>query len=743
MSSKSIVGYASVALSSGHSESFEYSILEEQLNDISIGSSVKVPLRGAEYSGIVLALYQKPRYKNVRPIIDVLKKEPLLSKELFDLAAWIAKYYHCPIAKALKLFFPKSVRSDMGHKEQLVITRNLRKEELILWCQENRGKKKKQCVILDEMLKVNKEILLTELLEKTGSSRSTVMLLVKQNILCQAKTIIDRNPLKSAEFFISKPKVLNDEQQVAYNQICSALGTFKTFLLKGVTGSGKTEVYMQCIQKTLDMGKSSIMLVPEIALTTQTIEKFKSRFKDKIAILHHRLSQGEKYDQWHQIQKGEAQIVIGARSAIFAPVKNLGLVIVDEEHESSYKQNEEGPCYHARDIAVVRAKMNSATVILGSATPSLESYTNTQRGKYQLIELKNRATKNHLPKVKLIDMKIEFEKNGGYTLFSSELLTKIEDRYKKGEQTLLFLNRRGYHTSLICLECGEVSKCPSCDIALTYHLKSDCLACHLCDYTISSYKNCPKCKTQTLKFKGMGTEKVEVQLKKIFPEIKTLRMDRDTTKHVGSYEKLYYSFKNHKADVLIGTQMIAKGLDFPNVSLVGVLNCDSQLNIPDFKASETTFQLLTQVAGRAGRGEALGEVLVQTFNTSNEILKFAKEQDFESFYQHEVKSRELFTYPPFVHLIKLCFKGKSEDLTFNYAKRFYAYLKKNTHTQCEIYEPLASGYAKVKEFYRFQILIKTHHVYGLNEAIYKSLYSVKKPSNIRVLIDVDPLSTFF
>lgn len=742
---QSFVQYASVLLNIGLKQALDYGVLDEHAGIVQEGSLVQVPLRGVLQTGIVVQVQDESKIKRVLPIKKVLSNEPLMTAKLFELAVWMGRYYQTPLSKVLKLFFPKSVRKNMGHKEQLAVSRLKTKEEIRVFCLDMRGKKPKQVQLLDHMLKVEGDILLTELLEKAQASRSTVKALIEKGLLKASKTIIDRNPLEHAEFFPSKPKILNDEQQGALEEIKAHISSnlFKVDLLHGVTGSGKTEVYLQAIQHVLDLGKTALMLVPEIALTTQTIEKFKGRFKEKIAILHHRLSEGERFDEWYAIRKGKAPIVIGARSAVFAPLENIGIVIVDEEHEQSYKQTEDMPTYQARDLAVMRGKIHNACVLLGSATPSFESYRNAKCGKYNLLELHNRVESKPLPKVKLVDMRLEFEKAGGYTTFSDPLLSGIKKRFEKGEQVLLFLNRRGYHTTLLCGGCGEVVNCPHCEIALTFHLKEDCLTCHLCDYQTAPPRTCPKCKDQTFKFKGVGTEKIERQLKRIFPAIRTLRMDADTTKHTGSYEKLYYGFRNHKADVLIGTQMVAKGLHFPNVTLVGVLNCDNQLNLPDFRASETSFQLLTQVAGRAGRGEVPGEVIVQTFNLDNPILKLAVNQDYLKFYEHEISSRELFNFAPFIHLVKITFKGKSEEKTLKYAEQVESFLKRLSRNTFETHSPLPCGYPKIKEYYRFQILIKCQKISLLSPCLKQIEGWIKKPSDVRVLIDVDPSSTFF
>ncbi len=430
-------------------------------------------------------------------------------------------------------------------------------------------------------------------------------------------------------------------------------------------------MYIQAIDHALKLGKGTIMLVPEISLTAQTIQRFRSRFHEKIAILHSRLSHGERNDEWHKIRQGDAKIVIGARSALFSPVKDLGLIIVDEEHEQSYKQQDDAPSYQGRDVAVMRGKLSHSTVILGSATPSLESYYNAQKGKYILSVLTQRAEAASMPTVQIVDMKKEFEKAKGFTHFSDALLTGIKKRQEVGEQTILFLNRRGYHTNLLCQSCGKTVQCAHCDVSLTFHLEDNALACHLCGYRVSPPpKCCPHCQgSNPLKFKGAGTEQIEKALHAILPGIRTIRVDGDTTRHKGSHQRLLRDFGTGKADVMIGTQMIAKGLHFPEVTLVGVLNSDASLNIPDFRASETVFQLITQVSGRAGRGVVSGEVIIQTAMPDNTTIRLASEQDYVKFYEEEIIVRQLFNYPPFSQIAKLTFSGTDAKGTEKAAQR--------------------------------------------------------------------------
>ena len=624
--------YVSVLLDQGLNKPLDYSCKEA----IATGMRVLVPVQKSLRKGTVVALKETSSFPRVQPVHSVLSEESLISDDLFQLANWVSDYYCTPLRKVLHVILPASIRKETKAKKQLFVKRLVSLNELTEHCRTFQQKHPAQAKILEVLLKSPKGILLTDLLEKSGSTQSPVKALAKKELISLEAIQIDRSPLEAFEFFQTKPKKLKDAQKQSLEKIQASLEKeeFQTHLIHGVTGSGKTEVYLQAIEHARAKGLGVILLVPEIALTTQTIERLKSRFTEKLGILHHRLSDGERFDIWHAIRKGEISIVVGARSATFCPVNNLGLVIVDEEHEGSYKQMEEQPCYHARDVAIVRGKLAKATVVLGSATPSLESYENAQKGKYELSVLKKRATDAPLPKVRFVNMKEEFVRAGGFTLFSEALLDGLKQRYQKGEQSLLFLNRRGYHTFQLCTHCDQSIKCTHCDVSLTFHKKNNILACHSCGFVLAPPPTeCPYCKgAASLRFKGVGTEQVERTLHAIFPEIRTLRMDADTTRHKGSHDMLFKSFRSGKADVLIGTQMIAKGLHFPAVTFVGVLNSDSAMNLPDFRSSEWVFQLLTQVSGRAGRGEIPGEVIIQTCMPANPVLELAAQEDYPAFF---------------------------------------------------------------------------------------------------------------
>jgi len=735
--------YASVLLDSGIDKPLDYAIPEELRAKALPGMRVLVPVHGSMRKGILSGIKETAEVSKVLPLAEILSEEPLISKELFDLAHWISHYYCTPLRRVLKSFLPPGVRKAINPKVHLFVKACLSKNEIAKLCDALRSTDAPQAKVLEVLLTSFPGMLLSHLLEKADVSKSPVTSLVKKKIVTCA-------PLENEQeyaYFQTKPKTLNASQAAALERINDTLqaGRYATHLLYGITGSGKTEVYLQAIDTALALNKGSLLLVPEIALTSQTIERLHGRFLNKIAILHHRLSDGQRNAAWHQIRRGEAQIVVGPRSAVFSPIQNLGLIIVDEEHESSYKQTDDAPCYHARDVAVMRAHLTKAAVILGSATPSLESYHNALTGKYLLSTLHLRADHANLPTVTCVDMKKEFERSKGFTLFSGVLLDAIKKRLQLGEQTLLFLNRRGYHSSQQCLRCGKAIACPHCDVKLTFHLGEQRLACHLCNYQLSPPpRKCPSCGHEgSLKNKGAGTEQVERALHAIFPDVRTLRLDADTTRHKGSHNLLFKQFRSGKADILIGTQMIAKGLHFPSVTLVGVLNADGSLNIPDFRAAENTFQLLVQVSGRSGRGALPGEVIIQTSLIDHEIIQLAAEQNYPGFYDNEISVRKLFEYPPFTHLVKLTFLGPSTEEVQEKAQALRQQLITELPPAYQIHPLVPCGHAKIKDQFRFQFLIKGEKISPLSVLLSKIQHRFAAQKKVRLLIDVDPLSTYF
>jgi primosomal protein N' (replication factor Y) len=526
---------------------------------------------------------------------------------------------------------------------------------------------------------------------------------------------------------------LTDDQAKVVNSFFS--GSKGVYLLHGVTGSGKTEVYMNIIDRVLHEGKNAIVLVPEIALTAQLVTRFQNHFGNEVAILHSRLSDGEKYDEWRKIEREEVSIVIGARSAVFAPLSNIGVIIIDEEHETTYKQ-ENSPRYHALDIAIYRAKKHDAKVMLGSATPSLESYARAKKGYYGLLELKNRINGKDLPEVFVVDMQSSIQK--GYRLLSLELINKIKERLERKEQVMILLNRRGYSNFLTCPNCGYTYKCPHCDITMTYHKTSDTLRCHYCGYADKRRIECPECHAKGLKDFGIGTERIEEEIKSLFTGVRIIRMDLDTTTKKGAHNKIIKDFENHKYDILLGTQMIAKGLDFDRVTLVGVINADMSLNIPDFRSSERTFQLLSQVAGRSGRKDTEGEVLLQTFDNDHYVIEKVKNHDYIGFYNKEMQVRRKLFYPPYCFIAMIRILSKDYEYGFDISKKIGAYLRKQLPNNI-VLGPTMANVFKVNNIYRFVCLIK----YRDKEEIYQSLNEINKHYDnnhkLKLEVDINPM----
>lgn len=733
--------YLSVLLDKGLNKPLDY-IASDGIN---VGMRVLVPVKKSLQKGTVIALKTKSNIPHLQEIYSILTDESLISEDLLQLAHWMSGYYCTPLSKVLHVILPGTMRKEIKSKKQLFVKKLLPSRHLLEHCRNLQQKHPAQAKILEALLKTPKGLLLTDLLEQTRCSKSPVETLAKKKWVSLEAIQIDRNPIEDFEFFQTKPKKLKIEQKNALDKIQNSLKNhfFQTHLIHGITGSGKTEVYLQAIKNARSKGFGVIFLIPEIALTSQTIERLKSRFTEKLGILHHRLSDGERSDIWHAIHKGKISIVVGARSAIFSPVKKLGLIIVDEEHESSYKQIENQPCYHARDVAIIRGKFSDATVVLGSATPSFETYTNAKKGKYQIHNLTKRATNALLPKITLVDMRKEFSQSKNFTLFSEALLYKLKQCFQKGEQSLLFLNRRGYHTFQLCTNCGQSIKCLHCDVSLTFHKKNNVLICHLCNFTLTPPPiQCPYCQAKaTLQYKGVGTEQIERTLHAILPDIRTLRMDADTTRHKGSHDLLFKSFRSGKADVLIGTQMIAKGLHFPNVTCVGILNADNTLHLPDFRSSEWVFQLLTQVSGRSGRGNLEGEVIIQTCMPENPILALAAKENYAEFYKKEIESRKIFDYPPWSRLAKITFSGLYEQEVLTFANNIRTTLIDKLPHSYAIFPVIPSGYAKIKNLFRFKLLLKGKSSRVLSKII-QEVIDTHLQRSVRILVDIDPVSTF-
>lgn len=708
-------------------KTFTYKINKEQLPLLKVGMRVVVPFGKQTLEGFVLKIYENKDVSlenKLKEIISIVDTYPILNEELLTLGKYISKTTLCSLMTSYQAMLPKALKA----KKKVNMTPKYDTYICINYGMYNNDIKfnasqEKILELLKENKKVKKEVL-------NKISVSSVNTLLKKNILLEEKEENYRYNL------INEEKIkfnLNEEQQKVYKEIFNSINTNETFLLYGVTGSGKTNVYMKVIEDVIKNNKTAILLVPEISLTPQIIKRFTSYFSN-IAVLHSGLSDGEKYDEWRKINEGKVNIVIGARSAIFAPLKNIGVIIIDEEHSQTYKQ-ENNPRYNAIDIAKERCKYHNCPLILGSATPSLESFARAKKGVYKLLELKNRYNNNSLPKVEIIDMNKEFKKASGY--FSNTLIDQIKETLERNEQVILFLNRRGYSSFLTCSSCGYVEKCPNCDISLTYHKSSNMLRCHYCGYATKRKKLCPKCQEE-FKDYGIGTEKVEEELKSLIKDAKIIRMDVDTTTTKNAHGKIINSFLEEKYNILVGTQMIAKGLDFPNVTLVGVLNADIGLNFPDFRSSETTFSLLNQVLGRSGRGNKEGKVLIQTFNPEHYAIAYTKNHDYLGFYNEEMKIRKILKYPPYYYICSIKIISKDYNLASKSSYDVVNYLKQNIKNEI-ILGPSVCNVFKLNNNYRFQIIIKYKDVNNILEYLTNIEHHYFNKKDIKIEIDFNPL----
>lgn len=708
-------------------KTFTYKINKEQLPLLKVGMRVVVPFGKQTLEGFVLKIYENKDVSlenKLKEIISIVDTYPILNEELLTLGKYISKTTLCSLMTSYQAMLPKALKA----KKKVNMTPKYDTYICINYGMYNNDIKfnasqEKILELLKENKKVKKEVL-------NKISVSSVNTLLKKNILLEEKEENYRHNL------INEEKIkfnLNEEQQKVYKEIFNSINTNETFLLYGVTGSGKTNVYMKVIEDVIKNNKTAILLVPEISLTPQIIKRFTSYFSN-IAVLHSGLSDGEKYDEWRKINEGKVNIVIGARSAIFAPLKNIGVIIIDEEHSQTYKQ-EKNPRYNAIDIAKERCKYHNCPLILGSATPSLESFARAKKNVYKLLELKNRYNNNTMPKVEIIDMNKEFKKVSGY--FSNTLIDQIKETLERKEQVILFLNRRGYSSFLTCSSCGYVEKCPNCDISLTYHKSSNMLRCHYCGYATKRKKLCQKCQEE-FKDYGIGTEKVEEELKSLIKDAKIIRMDVDTTTTKNAHAKIINSFLEEKYNILVGTQMIAKGLDFPNVTLVGVLNADIGLNFPDFRSSETTFSLLNQVLGRSGRGNKEGKVLIQTFNPEHYAIAYTKNHDYLGFYNEEMKIRKILKYPPYYYICSIKIISKDYNLASKSSYDVVNYLKQNIKNEI-ILGPSVCNVFKLNNNYRFQIIIKYKDVNNILEYLTNIEHHYFNKKDIKVEIDFNPL----
>ncbi|MCM3616313.1 primosomal protein N' [Sutcliffiella horikoshii] len=780
---------------------FDYEIPAKWSGFIQPGMRVNVPFGPRQIQGFVVEVKDNTTVQKTRPITSLIDIQPILTKELMLLADWLRDHTLCftisayqamlpaalkakyekwlivremeQVPTELQLFFSSTdrikfeelsgsthfktikhlieedvlevyyeVKDKVSTKTKRVIRLQAAETALI----EAKGKIPARAVAQHKLLdyfietkneKTDKKVILEEL--KIGTS--AIHALIKLGILDEIEEEIYRDPYEKRHFEQSQPLPLTQQQQEAITPILGSIeqNRHEAFVMFGVTGSGKTEIYMQAVDAVLQEGKEAIVLVPEIALTPQMVNRFKARFGSDVAVMHSGLGMGEKYDEWRKIHRKEVKVVVGARSAIFAPFENIGIIIIDEEHETSYKQ-EDTPRYHARDIALERGKYHKCPVVLGSATPTLETFARASKGVYKLLTMDKRMSEQGMPSVEIIDMREEL-RDGNRSMFSRSLLENLQIRLERGEQSVLFLNKRGYSSFVMCRDCGYVVECPHCDISLTYHRSNNQLKCHYCGYEEPVRSTCPSCESEHFRFFGTGTQKVEEELTKLLPQARVIRMDVDTTSKKGSHERLLQQFGDRKADILLGTQMIAKGLDFPYVTLVGVLTADTMLNIPDFRSSEKTFQLLTQVSGRAGRHELAGEVVVQTYSPEHYSVELAGTHNYLDFYHKEMQVRKLHQYPPFYYLALVTVTHQELTKVVTVTEKITQFLNMQLSKEAVILGPVASPIARIKDRYRYQCIVKYKKEPNLLDALKKVVekyQSQMDQEKLAIHIDLNP-----
>ncbi len=721
-------------------KAFDYAVPLALRDVVALGSQVVVPFGRRTAEGFVISLEPHSDFPDLKPILRLAQERPLIDPKVMRLAKWMADYYAAPIETAVRTVLPGAVRRQgAGFKKQLFVTpaeKSGQEAELAVL----RRRAPRQAAALDILLSGDR-MLMSDLVRAAKVTHGTIRALEKSGFVYIREDTQTRDPLEGQEFLRTRSLNLNEEQRKAMDMIREGIDAVRpdTVLLHGVTGSGKTEVYLQALQHTLDAGRDAIVLVPEIALTPQTVERFRGRFGEGLAVLHSHLSDGERHDEWHRVRNGEARIVVGARSALFAPVKNLGLIVVDEEHESTYKQ-EESPRYHARDVAVMRGHFENAVVVLGSATPSVESVVNARNGKYRFARLDLRADDRNLPVIKVVDMRHE-KHEGRPVLFSNDLVEGIRLRLTRAEQVMLFLNRRGYSHNICCPECGHIPECTDCSVSLTFHKRLGYLRCHLCGHAERLPETCPSCGAKDWKYVGTGTEKIESTIGKLFPHAATRRMDSDTMTSKHAYHNVLGAFRKGEIDILIGTQMIAKGLHFPNVTLVGVINADGTLHMPDFRGGERAFQLFTQVAGRAGRGDVAGEVIIQTYTPTHPAVQCARRGDFDTFIDQEIEFRRELEYPPYTRLICVHFRGEEERQVEFVAEQVHAEVARLIDPeQVMLAPPAAAPVARIQRHWRYQMLARAKTAKSFTRPLRHVLQHLKLPRKVQVIIDVDAVS---
>ena len=721
---------------------FDYQVPKEMEEYIYVGTKVLVPFGRAKKleEGFVVGFKENTEYE----VKEIAKIEENLTEKQIELAKWMSKKYYCNVTDCIKLMQTPGTRTKENKiKDKTINSVYLKKEVEEIEYQIQRGmmKSEKHQRVLN-FVKNNEGATIPEIESFTDCSRAIVNTLIKNGYLEIVEQTVKRDPLANKLIEHTEKLILNDEQLQAYNRVRQAIkeNRFEKFLLFGVTGSGKTEIYLQLIDDIVKEDKAAIMLVPEISLTPQMIERFIARFeKEQIAVLHSKLSIGERHDEWERIRENKAKIIIGARSAIFAPIPNLGLIIIDEEHDSSYK-SESNPRYDAKEVALQIAQDNKIPLLLGSATPDISTYYNaTEKKNITLLELTKRANNAQLPKVEIVDLKQELA-TGNRSMLSRELYKDIEENLKNKQQTILFLNRRGFSTFIMCRECGYTVKCDNCNVSMTYHGYENKLKCHYCGAEKPVVTKCPECGSEKIRYFGTGTQKLEQEIIKQFPGSTTIRMDVDTVSKKNSHEQILNKFKNENIDILIGTQMVVKGHHFPNVTLVGVIAADSSLNIDDYRATERTFQILTQVAGRAGRGELPGKVIIQTYNPENFSIQAAQKQDYLEFYETELALRKQLKYPPFCDIIVMKFEGKNENMIKQLSLESYNFLCAKKFECVQVFRPTPAPIDKIQNRFRWRIIMKGIVDSKFNGACNELLSQIymRDVKDVRVSFDVNP-----
>lgn len=743
--------FAKVATDAALDKTFDYIIPPEFEDKVMAGSRVVVPFGKRTLEGYVLATTKTTEYDGkLREIKEVIGDRPWMSKHILKLVSWMASYYMAPIELCLKAVIPAPIRNTNkgdGFQSRLYIEALIEDEDKLTERVDLKLTERQHSLL--SALFNEGAIPLSAFANEQKTTPATLRKLEERGLVKIFEKTERRDPLAGKNFLPSKPLPLTEEQANAKKIICEAINQAcnleeqppKPILLFGVTASGKTEVFLQAIAEVLAAGKSAIVLVPEISLTPQTIQRFASRFGKITAVLHSKLSDGERHDEWHRIYTGEARVVVGPRSAVFAPVHNLGLIIVDEEHEPSYKQ-EEAPRYNARDIAVMRASYEHAATILGSATPSLESWHNAKNGKYIIASMPNRASKQmSKPNTIIIDMRLESMGKAAPPVFSKDLIDAIQRRLRTGEQVMLFLNRRGYAPHVTCPACGHTEECEDCATGMTYHIDDNRLRCHLCGIERSCPSVCPQCGNENYRFTGIGTQRIEKIAQKLFPNAKIQRMDADITSRKYSHEEILARFRAREIDILIGTQMITKGLDFPNVSLAGILNADSALHIPDFRAGERTFQLIAQMAGRTGRGLLPGDVYVQTQTPEAPAIKFAATENFDAFACQELDDRKELDYPPYSKFICITLRSESNEAVCNYAEKLASQLEAIANNRFRVLGPAPAPLERIKKYWRHQISIFTNKTNLVLAYLKEAQRVLPPPSDVGIAIDIDAMNT--